>query len=434
MNVQVVFEMAGRTVRKRADIKPRSVAPVDFSHTFGKVEDVAGKVTVAADDALPADNTAHFAVHVTPRIRVLLVCGKPRIKSDYDDEFFLTRAMVPEKDGSLEVKPIPPQALRPSHLDGADVVLLANVPELPGPTVKALKDFVTAGGGVGFFCGANCDPKKFNASLAELTPCTLWKRAREPDADPVVISWVNRRHEIFEPFAGPRTGDFGTAPFFQYFLVLDAYGAKVLSRFSSGHQALLEKDIGKGKSVLVTSSADMRWNRLPRKSIFPPLVHQIVKRLCAERVASERNVLVDKQLTHHVGNEVKKAELVSPDGSKRELTISKVSDGQERIVSFTPDRPGVYEIDCGTAKPKYAAGLDGREPDLTHLDMQLWLAKVKPLPGERVQGSGGASLLARSTARERAEGQQRIWAYLIGLVLLALGLEMIVAARSGTAG
>ena len=76
--------------------------------------------------------------------------------------------------------------------------------------------------------------------------------------------------------------------------------------------------------------------------------------------------------------------------------------------------------------------MDAREPDLAHLDMQLWQAKLKPLPGERVQGSGGAALLAQSTARERAEAQQRLWAYLVTLVLLALALEMIVAARSGS--
>ena len=432
-NAEVVFHVAGKVVHKqRVDIKPRSVSPVHFRHTFGDMGDTVGKITVAAADDLQADNTAYFCVHVTPRIRVLLVCGKPARKLDYDDEFFLTRAMVPDKASPLAVTAVSPQALGPAHLKDADVVLLANVSELAPPAVKALEEFVNGGGGVGFFCGAGCDPAKFNASLKGVAPCTLWKWARPPEAvEPVGISWVDYRHEIFEPFAGPRTGDFGTPLFFQYFLVRDSQAAKVHCRFSTGHPMLLEKKIGKGKSVLITSSADMRWNTLPVKSIFPPLVHEIVKRLCAERVAGERNVAVAKQLTHGLGPQVKQAELRTPDGAKRKLTVSKLSGGEENIVSFTPDRPGVYEIDYGTGKASYAANLDGREPDLVHLDMELWLTKVKPLPGQRVQGSGGVALLAQSTARERAEGQQRLWVYLIGLVLLALGLEMIVAARSG---
>lgn len=435
-NAEVVFHVAGRAVqRQRVDIKPRSVSSVHFGYTFANVGDTVGKITVAAADELQDDNTAYFCVNVTPRIRVLLVAAKGAGagKSDYDDEFFLTKAMVPDKASPLAVTSVRPQALVPSHLKGADVVLLANVSELAPATVKALEAFVAGGGGVGFFCGAGCDADKFNASLKGLAPCTLWKHARAKDAvEPVAISWVDYRHEIFQPFAGPRTGDFGTPLFFQYFLVRDSQMSKVYCRFNTGHPMLLERKIGKGKSVLVTTSTDMKWNTLPVKSIFPPLVHQIVKRLCAERVAGDRNVPVSEQVTHRLGEQVKAAELRTPDGSKRKLTVSKLSSGEENIVSFTADRPGLYEIDHGAAKAAYAANMDGREPDLAHLDMQLWQAKVKPLPGERVQGSGGAALLAQSTARERAEAQQRIWAYLVGLVLLALALEMIVAARSGS--
>ena len=184
--------------------------------------DTVGKITVAADDELQDDNTAHFCVNVTPRIRVLLVTAKPAGagKSDYGDEFFLTKAMVPDKSSPLAVTSVSPQAFAPSHLESADVALLANVSELAPATLKALAAFVAGGGGVGFFCGAGCDPDKFNASLKDLAPCTLWKYARAKDAvEPVAISWVDYRHEIFQPFAGPRTGDFGTPLFFQYFLV-----------------------------------------------------------------------------------------------------------------------------------------------------------------------------------------------------------------------
>lgn len=435
-NAEVAFHVAGRAVqRQRVDIKPRSASSVHFGYTFANVGDTVGKITVAAADELQGDNTAYFCVNVTPRIRVLLVAAKPAGagKSDYDDEFFLTKAMVPDKTSPLAVTSVRPQALVPSHLEGADVVLLANVSELAPATVKALEAFVAGGGGVGFFCGADCDADKFNASLKNLAPCTLWKHARAADAvEPVAISWVDYRHEIFQPFAGPRTGDFGTPLFFQYFLVRDSQMSKVHCRFNTGHPMLLERKIGKGKSVLVTTSTDMKWNTLPVKSIFPPLVHQIVKRLCAERVSGDRNVPVAEQVTHRLGEQAKDAELLTPDGAKRKLTVSKLSGDEENIVSFTPDRPGLYEIDYGTGKAAYTANMDAREPDLAHLDMQLWQAKVKPLPGERVQGSGGAALLAQSTARERAEGQQRLWAYLIALVLLALALEMIVAARSGS--
>ena len=47
--------------------------------------------------------------------------------------------------------------------------------------------------------------------------------------------------------------------------------------------------------------------------------------------------------------------------------------------------------------------------------------------------AGVVSVVAKSTARERIEGRQRVWRYLLFAALVVLAVEMLLAARIGRA-
>jgi len=103
------------------------------------------------------------------------------------------------------------------------------------------------------------------------------------------------------------------------------------------------------------------------------------------------------------------------------------------VVGFTPDRPGVYEIAAGGAVARYAVNLEPLEPVLRHLDPAELVAAVQGGPVTQAQPVlGAAALVAKGTARERAEAAQQAWMWLVAAAMLALAVEMLIAARTKT--
>ncbi len=441
-NAEVTFTVDGKVVEKtRVNIRPGSEMPLRFRHAFEQPGDTVGSIALKYDDALQADNVAYFCVHVTPRVRVLLVNGDPSRQLVRNDAFFIKTALAPPVEGQtspFSVVETTPEAVSAAQLQQADAVLLANVGKLSPAATDALRDFLNRGGGVCLLCGEKVNPDEFNASLGQLAPCRLWKTAMQQGQTPTVISIVDLKHEIFSPFSGPRTGNLAAGEFYQYYLVKPMQAASVLARFDTGDPALLEVRVGKGKSILFPSALDLEWNNLCLKSVFVPFVHQLAKRLCAEQSAGVQNLLVGERVPYRLPAEAQKVQLRSPDGKTGELaTLSAGGDETTRTAVFVPEAPGLYELTYAAASPdkaRFAINLDPREPDLTGLDTRELVSSVQLSPAPDVkEGAGATALLGRETARERAESQQKIWAYLIGFVLLALGVEMVLAARTGTA-
>ena len=56
-------------------------------------------------------------------------------------------------------------------------------------------------------------------------------------------------------------------------------GADVLARFDNGDPALISVEMGKGRVLLFTSSADDSGNDLPLKAVYAPLWQQLLRYL-----------------------------------------------------------------------------------------------------------------------------------------------------------
>jgi len=487
----VTFRIDGKQKATRSlSLRPGAEAPVRFRHEFAEPGDVTGSMAVRAADDLPDDNVAYFCVHVTPRVRVLLVNADSGEKMVRNAGLFIRSALVPEVGGVVspfEVRQVAPDRMRPADLDGVDVVLFVNVCRLPAemtavpPERRDAKEpefhsplgrFVASGGGIGLVCGSKVAPDEFNRTFGGLAPCRLSRPAAAKGDPAVVINQVDLRHEIFAEFARPHSGDFSLAEFSQYFLVTDSLRARVPARFShkDAHPAVLERAFGeqgdgpagggagtgdgqqrpKGKSILLTSSLDLAWNNLCLKSVFVPFVHQLTKRLCSRRTGSVRNFAVGDEVTFQV-----------PDGAG-DFTLRRMADrpagaGESRkqdqaakvqwegavalkarpgggVVRFSPDRPGIYELAYTGGSARFAINLDPAEPDFRPLDTKLLLTAVRKGPALAAgRASGAASVAAKATARERMEARQRLWQVMLAAVLIILAVEMLLALRIGRA-
>jgi hypothetical protein len=121
-------------------------------------------------------------------------------------------------------------------------------------------------------------------------------------------------------------------------------------------------------------------------------------------------------------------------GWEAPVELKAHSAGGAKAVSFSPEKPGLYEVAYKGGSACFAAGLDPNEPDLRPLDTKLLLSAVRrgPVP-DGGPAAGTASVLARGTVRERLENRQSVWWYLVLGVVAILGVEMWLATRIGRA-
>ena len=196
----------------------------------------------------------------------------------------------------------------------------------------------------------------------------------------------------------------------------------MLARFDDGAVAAAERKVGPGRVIVWTSTLDDSWSDLPRKPVYLPLVHQLVKYLAQyEEPRSWQTVgqVVDvSALTKARANWV----VVTPSG--------------ERVTSTGPlelDEQGVYEVRPAGGRGDGAAAGDRR---------QHRPGRVRPdadRPGRARRGRHrprGARPRRRSrpaetdrVRRQRCREAAGLWWYLLLAGLLLLAAETVVSNR-----
>jgi hypothetical protein len=221
-----------------------------------------------------------------------------------------------------------------------------------------------------------------------------------------VLTKINYEHPIFEIFEQPHFGDFSAVRFDRYWEVTGSQLAKVPARLDDGRPLLVERAIGGGNSVLLTSPIDTRWNNLADRAIFLPFFHKITDYL-AQRTEPATAFLVGDVLPIPL-----KHSLRDPSG--------QVHQGG----SFRAEQCGFYELldASGKAVFTYAVNGDLAEANPVTVDMAEIQAALGPSAG------GGTEVMA-GLARLGGESGRELWAYLVAALLLLTICELFVANR-----
>ena len=164
-NVPVGVTQDGQTLpisEKLAKIEPGSEVFTEFDLAFQTPGRHSLQLELPAD-SLTADDQRHVAVNVAASLPVLIIDGTP---GQGDGPGLLADALSPisELSGlSPRIEPI--DFLRRNPLSQYRAIYLLNVPTLPGDAVRALENYVRAGGGLGWFLGDAVQPEFYNSAL-----------------------------------------------------------------------------------------------------------------------------------------------------------------------------------------------------------------------------------------------------------------------------
>jgi hypothetical protein len=272
-------------------------------------------------------------------------------------------------------------------------------------------------------------------AAGELFPSTIG-RVTDRDDPGGALGFIEYGHEIFELFRAPRSGDLSAARFFRYRPVTDVGPpTDVLARFDDGAPAILERRVGAGRVIVVTSTLDNYWNDLPVQPVFLPLLHRVI-RYSAGWIEPSPWFTVG-QVVNVAGRAAVVTSTTAQDsadegtapaaGPQRELVA--ITPGGDRIDVETGllslEEAGFYEVrspGSSGSERVVAVNVDLAESDLVSMNPEDLVAAVRP----RGDAASRADDAARISPEDR-ERRQAIWWYLLIVAFVFLAAETVWA-------
>jgi hypothetical protein len=440
-DLRVVFKVDGRERDvARASLGPGEEVQVLFTHTFDAAGSHVVEVETAADP-LAADNRRLLSVPVWDRLPVLLVSGDPNPDPLRGETDFLEIALRPYAAARAEpVDLVVPQVVEARDLDArrlseARAVVLANVPQLSEPQLRALEDFVRAGGGLLVFPGNRINSAWYNAAFLAggrgLLPLPVASLAGSlsPSGSRASIVSQHYAHPALELFNDPRNGSLSDAQIWLWYRMRPDAASRegeaapaVVATLDTGDPFLVEKKYGEGRVLQCAVPCDADWSNLPLRPTYLPLMQQLVAYL-ASRAEPPRNVDVGRPLVAFLPASAagKKAALVDPEGKSFEVPVA--DRGGRAVAEFGPAlRPGLYVLEVpGQGPLHFVAHTDPKESDLRRLSPEEIEAEARRLGAAAVD-----SWAAYRRLDQRRRYGREIWPALLAVVVGLLFLEVVL--------
>jgi hypothetical protein len=220
-------------------------------------------------DNLPGDNTRWLAVNVRPRLDLLLIDGQPGAGPFESATDFLHVAYTIGAD-PWHVQRLDDADWQSTRTPAADVAVLANVASISPAHVKGLEKLVSDGMGLMIFAGEQVDPQQYNDSLYQngkgLLPVKLDRVIDDPTSGLVVEGYADSPLSTLGKIAPAALARIKPKRFLGVIPPpASAPQVRVLARWNDAeaHAAVIEKQLGRGKILLWTISADRQWSDWP---------------------------------------------------------------------------------------------------------------------------------------------------------------------------
>lgn len=424
-------------------------ATAQFWTTFTE-KDVGVHVIEAriAADAFTSDDARLLAFSVRPRIRVLAVDGDPAPTEPgrSPETYWLVPVLgIYGDNGPISVRQVTEgefHAMR--RLDDWDLVILANVAR-PAPDEEArrrLEEWVSKGGALFLTVGDRVVPTRWNDEIWRRDGGLLPARLGEPRVDPQSVLRFDlspNRHPIVADLTHPANAVFFGSPILTGRMTVEGVETEKDTRVAltfddlAKSPALLDRRVGKGRTLLLATTIDDAWGGLPGSYLLPALVHDTVSYLTS-RGDADRNLTAYQPWVRPAPDNLLGSEVTCPDGTQVRQDRAAGADGSS--VGFDATwQLGAYRATLqlkpndllGRAPPPvvdaFAVNLTPLESDLRRYPPEVVLARWQGLLRSAAE-SGARTEAVRSKAGEIATP-------LLAAALACLLAEVLMVQRIG---
>lgn len=382
-----------RVGQEHVDLESGGQATVTFPFRFDSPGAHLAELRVA-NDLLELDNHRWHALEAREHLRVLAINGKPSGGELRGATDYLSVALQPKSDQVdrplVRVDVAAESALVEYDLTTYDAVFLCNVAQFTQQEAAVLAAYQRHGGGVVWFLGDQVNVDSYNRVLATanenrapVLPCLLSDLA---PSGQYLFDPLEYRHPIVAPFRDQEQAGLLATPTQRYHKLQlpENTSAKVVLAFHNGDPAIVESAVGRGRAVLVATSADLSWTTMPVLPSYLPIVQELLA-WSVQGQANDRNVLVGASLGKQ-SRELSGQSTVSLRLPTGETTSLRITPGIEPSWSFSDTTSsGAYQALVGNSSTttdtgrseSFAVNVDTAESDLARVDAaelrdQIW--------------------------------------------------------------
>jgi Aerotolerance regulator N-terminal/von Willebrand factor type A domain len=386
-------------------------APLDIGYGFNRCElriDSGG-------DAFSADDASVFSVRRSDPERVLFVHSA----SDSRSAVYFGDALDAAAHSSYVLQSVAAEQATDLDPSRFSIVVLSDAMNPPSIFEHALEAYVAKGGSVLI---------AFGTSAAHHERIPLWGGdARDPrdfarTGGSSSVGQLDFSYPaLAQPQPGSDNGGWSEVKIF-YDVPVDPGQSRIAARLNDGTPLLLEKQVGEGRIVLLTTGFDNLTNDLPLHPVFVAFVDRTARYLSgSEELSGSRLVdsFIQLRASAHPIGASGNVEVIDPDGH-RPLSLSE----SRTVQSLRLERAGFYQIHfangrdavIGVNPDRRESNLEPMSPDL----LSLWSGS----------SSGAESTqMAAVAPSESNERVQSFWWWVMLLALLVAVSQTALASR-----
>ncbi|HEV8484227.1 MAG TPA: hypothetical protein VGV87_11840, partial [Blastocatellia bacterium] len=226
-----------------------------------------------------------------------------------------------------------------------------------------------------------------------------------------LMSQVKTDHPVFSLFA--RSGRLTSTRVYAYHRTIPGEKASVVAALDDGSAIIVEGTAGSGKVLLISTTFDTAWSDLPLTPMFLPLVRQMLEYLGGRTTSSWYTI--GQVFTAPADPDGSLPAVQTPAGGRVEdqrTPAGELSVGASEI--------GFYHLRYRDRTEQVAVNLDGKESDLSKLNIDDFVAAVSPDLGANTQPVVPQERLSPKDI----EARQRVW---LPLLIASLGLFLVEA-------
>lgn len=366
---------AGKMVRQGSPqtvtVAEGSGALVQFPLQASDGPVLQGELRLLASDPLSFDDVRRFTVRVHPPAEILLI-AETEADARHVLDALAPAALVESGRAPFRCRVIQPNQLMKEKLAKYSVVALLNVADPTEGGWKALGDYVEEGGSSAIILGDRVKHAAYLSKAAlrvlpgELGAALSFKPAEYFDLQ-------NLTHPLLKRFDDWGVSGLRSEPIQKYWRVDPTKDTAVIARYTDSRQgpALIEKALGKGRVLMLTTSLDRRgWNELPVAGWeFVGLVDQMMTYLGRGASFVFNHVAGSEVLLPLEPSDALSACLIRKPGLQQ-LRVD-IPQGVPHWIVKDVDQIGNYRVTSADAGIKYQQGFsvnaDGAESILTRM-------------------------------------------------------------------
>jgi hypothetical protein len=405
-----------------------------------------GRIEIEGQDGLAIDDQRFFTFRVSPSWKILVV--SPAGVSPQNLLSSISTTVAQELGTSIYDCTVLSQAELVDYpeLDEFDGVFLLNPKPLDEAGWQKLEKYVTAGGGLAICLGSNAakgpfaDPTYSTESARRLLTGQLeqqWDAGE--NAEPFFLSPRDFSHPLFKTFRNIETSLlWNLFPVYKHWGILpdqnSEFPTQTLLSFSNREPALIERQIGSGRVLVLTTPITERgsernrriWNELFRGRFFPAwLLVRAMTSYLVQNDTESLNIKVGQiaSFDNDLRQYPEVYQVYTPRADKLPTTVNTV-EGQIRY-RFTDD-PGQYRLK-GVEDPVlrgFSVNLPESSTDLT---------RIEPDELDGILGPDRYQMATQQNEIQRQQGTtrrgQEFYPLLLLMMMVVFAVEYLMSNR-----